>query len=151
MRWRKLMHDAESSGTPWSRQSGKSLQPVPIRRMVRKSAAWFAGQPEARPRSRAMRVNPQAPAAGAKQELSDADRARIDARLARFGVAEEFAQAGLVVGEDYRKVSQLYEQLSAQAGSRGEAMPAMDVWLRQRAQERLAQGYLPTIPDGRRG
>ena len=95
-----------------------------------------------------MRLSPEPPAAGAKRELTDADRARIDARMARFGVAQEFAQAGLIVGEDYRKVAQLYEQLSAQAGSRGEAMPAMDVWLQQRAQERLAQGYLPTLPDG---
>ena len=95
-----------------------------------------------------MRLSPEPPAAGAKRELTDADRARIDARMARFGVAQEFAQAGLVVGEDYRKVAQLYEQLSAQAGSRGEALPAMDVWLQQRAQERLAQGYLPTLPEG---
>lgn len=90
------------------------------------------------------------PAANAaKRELSDLDRARIDARLARFNTAFEFAQAGLVVGEDVRKVTQLYEQLSAQAGSRGEAFPAMESWLQQRAQERLAQGYLPTMPVAR--
>lgn len=85
----------------------------------------------------------------AKRELSDADRARIDARMARFGVAQEFAEAGLIIGEDYRKVTQLYEQLSAQARDRGESLPAIDVWLQQRAQERLGQGYRPTIPERR--
>lgn len=95
-----------------------------------------------------MRISPEPTAAGLQRELTDADRARIDARMARFGVAQEFAEAGMIIGEDYRKVSQLYEQLSAQARDRGETLPSMDVWLQQRAQERLAQGYRPTIPAG---